>query len=73
MIIRLFEIVFMVTETCNNGNERRIKKSVFAQRFVNGHFFTEAERVAQAVEALKKLHYYNIEYVETKAVSRLVI
>ena len=73
MKLYLFEIVFMVTETCNNGNELRTKKSVFSQRFYNNHFFTEAQRIEKAVEVLREQGYYKIEYVETKAVSKLVI
>lgn len=61
-----YETIFCVTETCNNGNERRIKKSVLFPRFRNGIHVTEQERISAGTDILKAEHYYNIEYLETK-------
>lgn len=69
----VFENIFMVTETLQNGNERRTKKSVISPRFRNGKFLTEQERIAEGIEVLKAEHYYNIEYVTAKATSVLYI
>lgn len=73
MNANLFEIVFQVTETCQNGNERTKKVSVFSKRFKNGVFYTESARNKDAIEILKAYHYYNIKYIETKAIRRFVI
>lgn len=70
---KLFEIVFQVTETLQNGKERTIRKSVYSERFVGGKFYTEEQRIADATELLKAHHYYNIEYIGTKAISMLML
>lgn len=69
----LFEMVFQVTETLQSGKERTLKKSVYSERFLNGKFFTEEERIAEAIELLKDQHYYNIKHVQTKATSLLML
>ena len=70
--MKVYETIFRVTETCNNGNERRIKKSVFTPCFKNGRHVIEIERIAKAEEILKAQHYYDIEYLETKFTELLV-
>ena len=71
--MNLFEIVFEVTETCMNGNERRLKKSVYSPRFgENGRLITEPQSIAKGVEVLKQMHYYDITYIKTKAVTLLM-
>jgi len=69
----VFENIFMVTMTCNNGNERRIKKSVYSPRFRNGKFLTEQERIKEGTEILKAECYYNIEYIKAVPTSLLYI
>ena len=66
-----YECIFRVTETLQNGKERTIKKSVLSPIFrtvENGKqlHITEAERAAKGSAILKEMHYYNIEYLETK-------
>ena len=68
-----YETIFCVTETCNNGKERRIKKSVYSPRFRNGKHLTEQERISEGTFILKAEHYYNIEYLETKSKTILYI
>ena len=69
--MKYYEMIFEVTETCNNGNERRIKKSVFSPIFRNGKHIIELDRVNKAVKVLESRHYYNIEYVDTKTATLL--
>ena len=67
----LYEVIFEVTETCQNGNERRLKKSVYSPRFKDHKHVTEAERISKGTEVLKARHYYDIKYIKTKAVTLL--
>lgn len=62
----VYECIFLVTETLQNGKERRIKKSVLSPRFRNGKHVTERERVSAGMKILEDEYYYNIEYLETK-------
>lgn len=64
--MKLYEMIFEVTETCNNGNERRKKVSVFSPIFRNGKHIIELDRMHKAVSALQKKGYYKIEYIKTK-------
>lgn len=66
MKVIYYETVFKVTETLQNGKERRIKKSVLTPIFVNGKRHIVIDRIRKAEDALKAEHYYNIEYIETK-------
>ena len=66
MIIKCYEEIFKVTETLQNGKERTIKKSVLCPMFKNGKHFIYLNRVDEAAAQLRALHYYNIEYIETK-------
>lgn len=68
MKVQYYEEVFEVTETCNNGNERRIKKSVLCQPFSSetGRHRPTEQRVSAAAEVLKSEHYYNIVHIESK-------
>lgn len=62
-----YEVIFEVTETCQNGNERRIKKSVFMPHVdENGKHLSTPRRIERGSAALKAEHYYNIKYIETK-------
>lgn len=62
----LYEVIFEVTETLQNGKERRVKKSVFMPRFRHGKHVPPEEQIARGEAALKDAQYYNIVYVETK-------
>lgn len=59
------EEVFEVTITCNNGNERTIKKSVYCEPFKFGKFRTTEERIAAATFELEWQHYYRIKHLKT--------
>lgn len=64
----MYEVIFEVTETLQNGKERRIKKGVLIPRFdekTGKHIPPEAQ-IARGEKALKESHFYNIVYVETK-------
>lgn len=64
----LYEVIFEVTETLQNGKERRVKKSVFMPHFdakTGRHIPPEVQK-ARGEKALKEAHFYNIVYVETK-------
>lgn len=64
--MKTYAMTFEVTETCNNGNERRKKVTVHSPCFKNGKHIIELDRVNKAIEVLKSHHYYNIEYIDTK-------
>lgn len=66
MIKKYYETIFEVTETCQNGKERRIRKSVLSPIFKNGRHVIEEDRVNKGIKALEEMHYYNIVAVETK-------
>ena len=64
----MYEVIFDVTETLQNGNERRVKKSVLMPRFdanTKKHIDLDT-RIMRGYSALAEANYYNIEYVETK-------
>lgn len=63
----LYEVVFKVTETCQNGNERTYKKHVYMPRFdeTTGKHVSPEQQIARGIEALKAEHYYNIQYLRT--------
>lgn len=72
MFARYYEMVFKVTETCRNGNERTYNKSVYClpyQMIDNKKIHrTEDERINACIEQLKAMRYYRIEYIKTKCV-----
>lgn len=65
----MYKVIFNVTETCQNGNERRIQKVVYMPRFdeTTGKHITPEQQIVRGIEALKVEHYYNIEYGSTIA------
>jgi len=69
--MKFYEMIFEVTETCQNGNERRIKKSVYSPIFRNGRHIIELDRVNNAIHVLEERHYYNIKYKGTKTTELL--
>ena len=65
----MYKVIFNVTETCNNGNERRLQKVVYMPRFdeqTGKHISTE-QQIERGKKALVDEHYYNIEYGSTVA------
>lgn len=64
----VFEMKFKVTETCQNGNERRITKTVFST--FDGIDFN---RETKAYNLLRGKHYYNIEYLGGKYITLLTV
>ncbi len=61
-----YEMTFDCAETCLNGKERRIKKTVLSPIFRNNKHVVEIDRIQRAVEALMDEHYYDIAYLGTK-------
>lgn len=68
----MYEVIFEVTETLQNGKERRVKKSVFMPRFKHGKHVTPEEQIERGKAALKDAHYYNIVYINTKATALII-
>lgn len=68
MKTKFYEVIFDVTETLQNGNERKTKKSVFMKPFdeATGKHNSPEMQIEKGFKALKAEHYYNIVYVETK-------
>jgi hypothetical protein len=65
----MYKVIFNVTETCQNGNERRIQKVVYMPRFdeITRKHLTPEQQIERGTEALKALYYYNIQYDSTVA------
>ena len=65
----MYKVIFNVTETCQNGNERRVQKVVYMPRFdeSTGRHISPAQQVERGKAALAAEHYYNIEYGSTVA------
>lgn len=64
-------MIFEVTTTCQNGSERRQKKSVFSPCFHNGKRIVEQERMNRAIKVLEANHYYNIKHLQTRYTTML--
>lgn len=64
----MYEVTFEVTETLQNGKERRIKKAVLMPTvdFKTRKHLDTNTRIDRGTKALADAHYYNIEYVDTK-------
>jgi hypothetical protein len=62
----MYKVIFNVTETLQNGNERRVQKVVYMPRFDEyGKHMDEPRRIERGTAALAAEHYYNIEYGST--------
>ena len=76
MKIPMLKVIFNVTETCQNGNERRVQKAVYMHRFYeeNGKrlFMGRETQIERGTAALKEEHYYNIEYGSTVATEIII-
>lgn len=65
----MYKVIFNVTETLQNGKERRVQKVVYMPRFdeeTKKHISLE-QQIELGTAALKAEHYYNIEYGSTVA------
>ena len=65
----LYKVIFTVTETCQNGNERRVQKVVYMPRFdesTRRHISPE-QQIERGTAALAAEGYYNIKYGSTVA------
>lgn len=54
------EYIFEVTETCNNGNERTIKKSVYSNLP-----YTD-QTIFSIKNMLEDHHYYRVRFIKVK-------
>ena len=65
----MYKVIFNVTETLQNGNERRVQKVVYMPRFdeVTKRHISQEQQIERGTRALKAEHYYNIEYGSTVA------
>ena len=62
----IYEVIFEVTETLQNGKERKINKSVYMSPLVESIHVSLALQIEKGTAALKKENYSNIQYVTTK-------
>lgn len=65
-MMRIFNITFEATKTCQNGNERRTRTNVFVH--VSPYEGWDSA-VRKAIDYLQNVkHYYYVEYVSAKPV-----
>lgn len=55
------EYIFEVTETCNNGNERTIKKSVYSNLPYTDQTIFSIKNMLEA-----DYHYYQVRFIKVK-------
>ena len=69
-----YKVIFTVTETCQNGNERRVQKVVYMPRFdeKTGRHITPEQQIERGTAALAAEHYYNIKYGSTVATELII-
>lgn len=69
----MYKVIFNVTETCQNGNERRVQKVVYMPRFDEStrKHITREQQIERGTATLLSEHYYNIEYGSTVATELL--
>lgn len=70
--MKAYETIFEVTETCQNGNERRKKVSVYSPIFVDNKHIIEIDRIDKGIAKLTEMHYYEIKYIKTR-VTNLIL
>lgn len=65
----VYETVFRVTRTANNGNEIRHAITVYSEPFdkETGRFIPTQERAERGKKSLEEEHYYNIEFVSCRS------
>ena len=64
--MKAYETIFEVTETCQNGKERRKKVSVYTPIYVDDKIFIGIDRINKGIAKLTEMHYYKIEYIKTR-------
>jgi len=64
--MKAYETIFEVTETCQNGKERRKKVSVYSPIFVDNKHIIEIDRIDKGIAKLTEMHYYEIKYIKTR-------
>lgn len=70
--MKVYETIFEVTETCQNGKERRKKVSVYSPIFVNNKHRIEIDRINKGIAKLESLHYYDIKYIKTRFTNLII-
>lgn len=71
---KIYEAIFQVTKTCNNGSEKVLKKSVYFNLFnQSGKYNSPETTIAKGEVALKEEHFYNIVHLETKVKTILFV
>lgn len=65
----MYKVVFNVTETLQNGKERRVQKVVYMPRFdeVTKKHISPEQQIERGIAALKEQRYYDIQYGSTIA------
>ena len=70
--MKAYETIFEVTETCQNGKERRRKISVYSPIFVDNKHVIEMRRIEKGIAKLESLHYYDIKYIKTRVTTLIL-
>lgn len=70
--MKAYETIFEVAETCQNGNERRKKVSVYSPIFVDNKHIIEIDRINKGIAKLESLHYYDIKYIKTRVTTLIL-
>lgn len=68
--MKVYVMTFIVTMTCNNGNERTFHQHVYCPI---DRPYSEEQRINIAIASLKQKHFYHIQYVSTKVNNLIVI
>lgn len=64
--MRIFNLTFEATKTCQNGNERRTRTSVLVRVDPYENWDTIYDKTVNYLENVK--HYYDLKYVSTRPV-----
>ena len=63
--MKIYELKFKVTETCKNGNERRLTKTVYFKR---DGAYDAPHRITLAKQYLLKRYYYNLQIIHMRLI-----
>ena len=66
--MRVYELIYSTTKTCQNGNEQTREKKVYIPAEQDGHdvISISGSRYSKAENYLKQQHYYNIWLVDER-------
>lgn len=64
--MRIFNLTFEATKTCQNGNERRTRTNVLVNVGPYDDWDSVMKKATDYLENVK--HYYRVEYVSAKPV-----